>query len=135
VWRLLTHLINDSHDPWKRAVAERIAMPFSRYRVLRRLLPGPMTVKEVAHAAAMDAPAATVTVNDLAERGLVIREVDPANRRSKRVSITEAGRAVVRHAQQTPDPAPASIDSLSPAELRQLRDLLRKLVTQRSTVE
>ena len=54
-----------------------------------------MTVKEVAAAATIDAPAATVAVNDLEERGLVVRETDPTNRRSKLVSLTDAGRDVV----------------------------------------
>ena len=50
-----------------------------------------MSVKELARAATIDAPAATVAVNDLEERGLVVREVDPTNRRCKIVSLTEAG--------------------------------------------
>ncbi|WP_280270135.1 MarR family winged helix-turn-helix transcriptional regulator [Nocardia wallacei] len=117
----------DTRDQWKRAVVERTGMPFSRIRVLRRLRPGPMTVKELAHAATMDAPATTVTVNDLEERGLVVREIDPADRRSKLVSITETGRAVLADALATPDPAPDSLTTLSPTDLRALRDLLRKL--------
>ena len=52
-----------------------------------------MSVKEVAQAATIDAPAATVAVNDLEERGLVVREIDPTNRRCKVVSLTDAGRA------------------------------------------
>ena len=54
-----------------------------------------MTVKEVAAAATIDAPAATVAVNDLEARGLVVRETDPNNRRSKLVSLTDAGRDLV----------------------------------------
>ncbi|QLY33336.1 MarR family winged helix-turn-helix transcriptional regulator [Nocardia huaxiensis] len=127
VWRLLTHVVIDSRDPWRRAVTERTGMPFSRIRVLKRLRPGPITLKELAHAAGMDAPAATVAVNDLEERGLVVREIDPANRRQKLVSITEAGERVVADALDTPEPAPAPITELSDAELRALRDLLRKL--------
>jgi DNA-binding MarR family transcriptional regulator len=42
----------------------------------------------LAHAAAMDAPATTVTVNDLEDRGLAVRETDPTNRRCKVVSLT-----------------------------------------------
>ena len=70
-------------------------LPFSRIRILLRLARNPMTVKEVALAATIDAPAATVAVNDLEDRGLVVREVDPNNRRSKLVSLTDAGRALV----------------------------------------
>ena len=43
----------------------------------------------------MDAPAATVAVNDLEARGLVIREIDPSNRRSKLVSLTADDGALV----------------------------------------
>ena len=51
--------------------------------MLQRLGQAPMTAKEIAEAATMDAPAATVAVNDLEDRGLVVREIDPTNRRSK----------------------------------------------------
>ncbi|MCM6772095.1 MarR family transcriptional regulator [Nocardia sp. CDC159] len=127
VWRLLTHLVMDTRDTWKRAVIERTGLPFSRIRVLRRLRSGPMTLQQLAQAATMDAPATTVTVNDLEERGLVVRAIDPGNRRSKLVSITDAGRAVVAEAAATPDPAPEPLAALPPRDLRALRDLLRKL--------
>ncbi|WP_280276530.1 MarR family transcriptional regulator [Nocardia wallacei] len=127
VWRLLTHLVTDTRDQWKRAVVERTGMPFSRIRILRRLRQGPMTLKDLARAATMDAPATTVTINDLEERGLVMRQTDPADRRSKLVSATESGLAVLADALATPDPAPDSLAALSPDELRTLRDLLRRL--------
>ncbi|MBF6327768.1 MarR family winged helix-turn-helix transcriptional regulator [Nocardia transvalensis] len=127
VWHLLTHFVMDTRDTYKRAVVERTGLPFSRIRVLRRLRSGPMTVKQLAHAATMDAPATTVTVNDLEERGLVVREIDPTNRRSKLVSITAAGRKVVADAASTPDPAPPSLTALSPTELTTLQNILRKL--------
>lgn len=127
VWRLLTQVVHDTREPWKRAVTERMGMPFSRFRILVRLLPGPQQLKELARIATMDAPATTVVVNDLEERGLVARDTDPADRRSKLVTITEAGRAAVAHGQNTPDPPPASLTSLAPAQLRALRDLLRLL--------
>lgn len=102
-------------------------MPFSRIRILRRLRQGPMTLKDLARAATMDAPATTVTINDLEERGLVMRQTDPADRRSKLVSATESGLAVLADALATPDPAPDSLAALSPDDLRTLRDLLRRL--------
>ncbi|MFI5776559.1 MarR family winged helix-turn-helix transcriptional regulator [Nocardia sp. NPDC051570] len=127
VWQLLTHIVMDTRDIWKRAVVERTGLPFSRFRVLRRLCAGPMTITQLARAATMDAPATTVNVNDLEERGLVIRQTDPTDRRSKLVSITDAGRAMVAHAKTTPDPAPEELTALSPNELRDLSGLLRKL--------
>ncbi|AYF77998.1 MarR family transcriptional regulator [Nocardia yunnanensis] len=127
VWRQLTHLVMDTRDGWKRAVAERTGMPFSRFRVLRRLLAGPLTAKQLAAAAAMDAPATTVAVNDLEDRGLVIRTIDPTNRRCKLISITDAGRETVAYAKETPDPAPAELSALGPDDLRTLHEILRKL--------
>lgn len=127
VWRLLTDVVKDTRDAWKRAVVERTGMPFSRTRVLRRLLPGPLPLKELARAAAMDAPATTVVVNDLEARGLVSREISPDDRRRKLVTITAAGRDVVEYAMATPDPAPPSVAALSAEQLRTLRDLLRLL--------
>ena len=86
VWREMASLVIDNRDGWKRAVVEQTGLPFSRIRILKRLSRHPMTVKQVAHAAAMDAPAATVAINDLEDRGLVVRETDPTNRRCKVVS-------------------------------------------------
>src|SRR5215213_5298925 len=106
VWRAIASLVHDNRDGWKRAVVEQTGLPFSRIRILKRLSRQPMTVKQLAHAATMDAPATTVAVNDLEERGLVVRETDPTNRRSKRVSLTAAGRAVVERIDAIDDPAP-----------------------------
>ncbi|MGV9411763.1 MarR family winged helix-turn-helix transcriptional regulator [Nocardia sp. NPDC003693] len=127
VWQSLAQVVMDTRDGWKRAVIERTGLPFSRIRILRRLRSGPLTVKGLADAATMDAPATTVAVNDLEERGLVVREVDAGNRRRKLVSLTAAGREVVAVAVATPDPAPRAIAELGPDELRVLRDLVRKL--------
>ena len=83
-----------------------------------------MTVKEVAQAATIDAPAATVAVNDLEDRGLVVRETDPTNRRCKVVSLTDAGRAMVREIDAVDDPAPDALAALDDAELKALKAIL-----------
>lgn len=128
VWGALTALVFDNRDSWRRAVVEATGLPFSRVRVLRRLGRQPMTVKQVAHAASMDAPAATVAVNELEERGLVVREVDPANRRCKTVSLTDAGRAMLTTIAAVDDPAPDVLAALDDDDLRALRATLTKLV-------
>ncbi|BBZ08965.1 hypothetical protein MDOR_31340 [Mycolicibacterium doricum] len=132
VWNALTSLVFDNRDSWRRAVVEQTGLPFSRVRVLRRLGRQPMTVKEVAQAATLDAPAATVAVNDLEERGLVVREVDPANRRCKTVSLTEAGCAVLAGIEAIDDPAPDVLAALDDDELRALRTALAKLTFETS---
>ncbi|MFX6728793.1 MarR family transcriptional regulator, partial [Acinetobacter baumannii] len=68
---------------------------FSRIRALTRLQDGPRTLSELAEAMSIDAPAATVIVNDLESRGLVERQALPDDRRAKRVSLTAEGRRMV----------------------------------------
>jgi DNA-binding MarR family transcriptional regulator len=129
VWRAMASLVIDNRDSWKRAVVERTGLPFSRIRILSRLARRPMSVKQIAQAATIDAPAATVAVNDLESRGLVVRETDPANRRCKMVSLTDAGRAMVHTIDTTDDPAPDILSGLDVAELEKLRAILGKLTT------
>jgi DNA-binding MarR family transcriptional regulator len=127
VWRTMAEVVIDNRDSWKRAVVERSGLPFSRIRILKRLGRRSMSVKELAHAATIDAPAATVAINDLEGRGLVVREIDPANRRCKIVSLTEDGRAMLRVIDATEDPAPEALASLDDAELHSLRAILARL--------
>ncbi len=124
VWRAMASLVIDNRDGWRRAAVEQTGLPFSRIRILKRLSRQPMTVKQVAHAAAMDAPATTVAVNDLEDRGLVVRETDPTNRRCKVVSLTDAGREMVRKIDTVDDPAPNVLAALDDAELKELKAII-----------
>jgi DNA-binding MarR family transcriptional regulator len=127
VWKAMSRLVIDNKDTWRRLVVERTGLPFSRIRVLRKLDRHPLTVKQIAEAVAIDAPAASVAVNDLEFRGLVVRREDPANRRCKLVSLTEKGRDVIALIEATDDPPPASLVDLSHQDLHTLRGLLDKL--------
>jgi DNA-binding MarR family transcriptional regulator len=129
VWRAMAAVVFDNRDAWKRSVIDRTGLPFSRVRVLRRLAKRPMTAKEIAGAATMDAPATTVAVNDLEERGLVVREADPANRRCKLVSLTDEGRRVIASIDEVDDPAPDPFTALSDVELRALQAIIAKLAS------
>ena len=128
VWRDLTRLVLDNKDTWRRAAVAETGLPFSRIRILVRLSRSPMTVKEVASAATIDAPAATVAVNDLEDRGLVVRETDPNNRRSKLVSLTDTGRDLVAKVKAIDDPAPESLSALSDDDLAALEAIITKVV-------
>lgn len=129
VWRQLSTLVFDNRDSWRRAAVDRTGLPLSRIRILRRLARHPMSVKQIAETATVDAPAATVAVNDLEARGLVVRRVNPENRRCKLVSLTDAGREVVAVVEAVDDPAPASLAALSERELRALQGLIARLAT------
>jgi DNA-binding MarR family transcriptional regulator len=123
----MSRLVLENKDGWRRAAVERTGLAFSRIRILRRLARQPLTVKQVAEAATLDAPAATVAVNDLEERGLVVREIDPANRRCKLVSLTDAGWDVIAELDRIPDPAPGALAELPDAELEALHAILAQL--------
>jgi DNA-binding MarR family transcriptional regulator len=56
----------------------------------------PLTLKQGAELVSISLPAASRTVDDLVRRGFAEREEDLEDRRMKRVSITEEGRAVTR---------------------------------------
>lgn len=127
VWRDLSRFVLDGKDTWRRAVVERTGLPFSRIRILKRLGAGSLTVKQVAEAVTVDAPAATVAVNDLEDRSLVVREVDPNNRRSKLVSLTDAGRMLVAQIDAVADPAPESLAALPERDLRALQAIFNRI--------
>jgi DNA-binding MarR family transcriptional regulator len=129
VWRELAGVVFDNRDSWRRAVVEASGLPFSRVRVLRRLARKPMSPKQIAEAATMDAPATTVAINDLEDRGLVTRTSDPTSRRSKLVSLTDAGRDVNALIESTDDPAPQVFAALADEDLKTLRDIIAKLRT------
>ncbi|WP_029113003.1 MarR family winged helix-turn-helix transcriptional regulator [Mycobacterium sp. URHB0044] len=127
VWRAMAAVVFDNRDAWKRDVIETSGLPFSRVRVLRRLARRSMTAKQIAEAATMDAPATTVALNDLEDRGLIVRTADPSNRRCKLVSLTDEGRKMVARIDEVDDPAPRAFTALSEPELRALEAILAKL--------
>jgi DNA-binding MarR family transcriptional regulator len=55
-----------------------------------------LTLKQAAELVPLSLPAASRTVDDLFRRGLIERHEDIEDRRMKRISLTEAGRSVIR---------------------------------------
>jgi DNA-binding MarR family transcriptional regulator len=120
VWQSLVALVMDTRGDWRRKVAEATGLPFTRVRALRRLAGGPRTLRELAELLGTDAPAATVAVNDLERRGLVTRCEHPEDRRAKLVSLTPAGRAILRAEKSVADHAPEAMAALSDEDLASL---------------
>jgi DNA-binding MarR family transcriptional regulator len=126
-WESMRKLVLDLHDR-RIAVSEAIGMSYLRAKALRFLTAGPLPMRDLAAALVTDAPYVTVIVDDLEQRGLVEREVNPSDRRSKLVRITPAGRAVAREASEIQSAPPAALSSLNDEELDALDRILRRLV-------
>lgn len=126
-WKSMRTLVLDLHDR-RAAVSDAIGMSYLRAKALRLLLRGPLPMGELGTGLMIDAPYTTVMVDDLEQRGLVQREVNPADRRSKLVRITAAGRAVARKAERMQSAPPAALAALSAPELAALERTLRRLV-------
>ena len=127
-WRLLVELVMETRGEWRRKVAEATGLPFSRARAVWRLERGALTLSELAQDMGTDAPAATVLINALEERGLVKREAHPTDGRAKQVSLTAAGRRVLAVVASITDQPPPALVGLPQGELSALRRTLEKLV-------
>ncbi len=127
-WRLMVELVMETRGEWRRRVADATGLPFSRVRALWRLERGPRTLRELADDMGTDAPAATVLINALEERGLVKRVQHPTDRRAKQVSLTAAGRRMVVKVEKITDRPPDTLECLPTEELERLRKTLEKLI-------
>ncbi len=77
----------------------------------------------------------TALVDDLDERGLACREPAPDDRRVKIIVLTDAGRAVATEIDSVLSIPPAAFSALTKSELRQLRDLLDKVLAANDEAE
>jgi DNA-binding MarR family transcriptional regulator len=127
VWQAIVTLVMDSRGDWRKMVSEATGLPFSQIRALKRLSGGPLTLSELATAMDADAPAATVAVNGLEERGLVERKARHEDRRVKTVSLTAEGKKVLRQAKALVERAPEPFRSLSDADVELLRRIIGRV--------
>ena len=128
IWQMMVALVWETRGEWRRKVSDATGLPFSRARVLWRLVDEPKTLKQIADMTGSDAPATTVAVNDLEDRGLVERNPHPENRRAKLVSLTAAGRKLVELVRRTVrDDAPLAVHQLSKTDLAHLRRILERI--------
>jgi DNA-binding MarR family transcriptional regulator len=107
-------------------------IPPHQVSVLAKLLAGPKTPGELAELEQISAPSLTRTANALAEAGLIARTDHPTDGRSKVLSITDAGRDVLKRvARARDDWMYGKLKDLDPEELEILRkaaDLLSRRV-------
>jgi len=103
----------------------------ARFRLLEALLAAdPDTrigISEVATAIGVDQPRASRLVNDAAERGLVVRAVDPRDARRSVITLTDAGRTLLESARASRRSAVTqALADFTPAETQQLAALLTR---------
>ncbi len=127
VWQAIVTLVMDSRGDWRKRVAGATGLPFSQIRALKRLASRPLTLRELASALDADAPAATVAVNGLEERGLVERKASQTDRRVKTVSLTAEGRKVLRQAKSLVERAPEVVRGLPEEDVAALQRILKRM--------
>lgn len=124
-WALMLDLLGSHRATFAAAAAEQSLTPQQAW-ALRRLDPRqPIPMSDLAEILGCDASNVTGIVDRLEARGLLERRPHPGDRRVKNVAVTRQGEAVraeLLRAMHTPPPALAS---LSPADQRRLRDVLR----------
>ncbi|WP_131738935.1 MarR family winged helix-turn-helix transcriptional regulator [Actinomadura roseirufa] len=126
-WHNLRILLHDRGDR-RREVTEALGMSFARIKALRRLAAAPMTLRDLADVLLTDRPYTTLLVDDLVARGLVERTPNPADRRSKIVTVTAAGRAAAARAEEIMGTPPAELYGLPPEDLAALDRIAARLV-------
>jgi DNA-binding MarR family transcriptional regulator len=125
VWTALHEYVTGQDR--RRALRAALDLGPGKVEVLIKLADGPMTLREIAVAVAVDAPAATVGVNQLEARGLVHRTAHPDDNRRKLVHLTDAGRDAARRAQAILAEPPPELASLNPGDLARLGEIVARL--------
>jgi DNA-binding MarR family transcriptional regulator len=87
-----------------------------------------ISMGEIARGIGCDPSYVTALVDDLAQHGLATREPDPVDRRVKIVVLTQKGRSLAQEIRSVLSVPPASFNALSRPELRQLCELLDKVI-------
>jgi DNA-binding MarR family transcriptional regulator len=90
-----------------------------------------VSMGEMARGIGVDPSYITALVDDLDSRGLARREPAPYDRRVKIIVLTVDGRKLAKEIDAVLSVPPAALASLSSSELRQLRDLLDKVLAAR----
>jgi DNA-binding MarR family transcriptional regulator len=125
VWLLMSDLVLDNTR--RREVSEALGMSFGRARAIRLLARQPMSMRELAAALGIEAPNATVVVDDLESAGLARRRPHPTDRRAKLVEATRKGKTLARQANAILATPPAGLSALDAEELETLRRILARV--------
>jgi DNA-binding MarR family transcriptional regulator len=126
VYAVMRRLVLEADDR-KQRVVDALGMSYIRSRALRALAVEPIRMSELAARLVTDKPYTTLVVDDLEQRGLVVREQDPDDRRCKIVRITPEGREVARIATDIITAPPTELVALPEEDIEALDRILGKL--------
>jgi len=129
VWSALHEFVTGQDR--RRALRAALDLGPGKVEVLIKLADGPMTLREIARAAEIDPPAATVGVDQLEARGLVHRTAHPDDNRRKLVHLTDAGRDAARRGQAILNEPPPALTNLGSDDLARLDEILTRLQSDR----
>ncbi len=121
-WSIMCDLVLDNER--RREVSDALGLSFGRIKALRRIARSPMTMGELATELGIDAPYATLVVDELEGEGLVERRPHPTDRRAKLVACSSRGAAAARRANKILGRPPAGLVGLSGPELETLARIL-----------
>jgi DNA-binding MarR family transcriptional regulator len=122
-WSVMQALVLD-HDR-KTAACEALGLSFVRIKALRTLLKGPTAMSDLAAKLITDKPYTTIIIDDLEQRGLVARSVDPEDRRCKIAALTPDGTAAAERAEAILGEPPPGLRRLSAPDAAELDRILR----------
>jgi DNA-binding MarR family transcriptional regulator len=129
-WKALLSFIVAERPPRFPAVAQEFEMSPQQLKMMQTLAPGvELPMSAIAEELHCDNSNVTGIVDRLEERGLIERRPDPADRRVKRIAITDEGAQLRERMLARLYEPPVAMSRLSRAEQRALRDLLEKALT------
>jgi len=111
------------------AIREKTGQPRARWQTLAALAfsDGPIATIELAERMGVQWPSLIRTLNELEAEGLIERRINPDDKRSRLVTITDNGLAVFREVKAVLDPTRAALlESFSEEEMRVTERLLER---------
>jgi len=130
VWSALHEFVTGQDR--RRALRAALDLGPGKVEVLIKLADGPMTLREIARAAEIDPPAATVGVDQLEARGLVHRTAHPDDNRRKLLHLTDAGRDAAQRGKAILNEPPTALTNLDSDDLARLDGILARLQTNKN---
>ena len=111
------------------AIRQKTGQPRARWQTLAALAfsDGPIATIELAERMAVQWPSLIRTLNELEGEGLIERRINPEDKRSRLVTITDKGLAVFREVKAVLDPTRAALlEGFSDEELHVTERLLER---------